>query len=237
MSRPAKFFLPKIGLLFLFVLCWTTSAPAQQCSLKLDQLVTAAELRGFRLGMTFDEVKKRVPQVRFGHADEFGVTKTSISPSYDLRFDQASFADVRTISLDFLDGKLTTLWIGYERSFKWPTVEEFVGGISKSLNLPNAWAPKKSGRQIQCDGFTLFVSMIAGGPSVRLSDNAAEEAIAMRREQAAEADSIVVGDTTTRLYYSVSCSALQNVAPPNRINFRDKDEAEKAGYKLAKACE
>ena len=79
MSCPAKFLPHKIGLLFLFLLCWTTGAAAQRCSLKVDQLPNVPELRGFRLGMTFDEVKARVPQVRFGGADEIGLTKTSIT--------------------------------------------------------------------------------------------------------------------------------------------------------------
>jgi hypothetical protein len=238
MSRPAKFLLHKIGLLFLLVLCWPSSVPAQQCKLKIDQLGTAAELRGFRLWMTFDEIKARVPQVRFGAPDEFGVTKTSINPGYDPSFDQASFADVRTISFDFLDGKLTTLWIGYENSFKWPAVDEFVEGISKSLNLPATWSPKKTGKQIQCDGFTVFVSMIAGGPSVRVSEDAAEATIALRREQAAAAaELLAIGDTRTKLYYSAGCAALEDVPKLNRIRFKDKEEAEKAGYKLAKACE
>jgi len=238
MSCPAKLFLYKIGLLFLLVLCWTSSASAQQCKLKIDQVRNAPELHGFRLWMTFDEVKARVPQVRFGAPDEFGVTKFSISPSYDTSFDQASFADVRTISFDFLDGKLTSLWIGYENSFKWPTVDEFVGGISKSLNLPGAWSPKKNGKQIQCDGFTVFVSIIAGGPSVRLSEDAAEATIAQRREEAAAAaEALVIGDTKTKLYYSAGCEALEEVPVLNRISFKDKDEAEKAGYKVAKECE
>ncbi len=77
-----------------------------------------------------------MPQIQFDRADEFGVSKTSISPFFDPRFDKASFADVRTISLDFLDGKLVALWIGYESTFKWKTLDEFVAGISKSLNLP-----------------------------------------------------------------------------------------------------
>ena len=238
MSCPAKFLLHKIGFLFLFVLCAAGIAPAQRCTLKPDQLPNVPELRGFRLGMTFDEVKTRAPQVRFGGADEIGVTKTSINPGYDQRFDQASFPDVRTISLDFLDGKLTTLWIGFESSFKWPTVDEFIQGISKSLSLPPTWSPKRTGQQIQCDGLTVFVSMIGGGPSIRLSDDAADALIATRREEALEAaESLVIGDTRTKLYYSAGCEALENVAPLNRIRFKDKEEAEKAGYKLAKDCE
>ena len=187
--------------------------------------------------MTYDQVKSRVPQIRFGRADEFGVSKTSISPFFDPSFDKASFADVRTISLDFLDGKLVTLWIGYESTFKWKTLGEFVAGISKSLNLPAEWAAKRGGRQLTCEGFSILVSLIGGGPSIRVTDETAQEIIATRREAAAAAAELVIGDKATRLYYPSDCSALENVAVSNRVTFKDKDEAAKAGYKIAKDCQ
>lgn len=238
MSLQSKFNLLKFSLSFLIVLCGAGSALAQQCNLKIEQLTDAPELRGFRLGMSVEQVTARVPQVKFGHTDKIGVNKTSINPLYDSRFDQASFADVRTVSLDFLDGKLTTLWIGFESSFKWQTVAEFVTGISKSLNLPASWSPKKGGQELRCDGFSVFVSLIAGSPSVRLADDAAEETIAARREEAvAASESMVMGDKSTKVYYLANCDAGETVSAINRVTFKDKDEAEKAGYKLAKACQ
>jgi len=214
------------------------SISAQQCSVRSDQLLDAPELRGFRLGMTFDQVKARVPQVKFGRPDEIGLTKTSINPLYDPRFDKAAFADIRTISFDFLDGKLTTLWIGYESSFKWQSVDEFVSGISKSLNVTGSWSPKRGGQQLRCDGFTVFVALIAGSPSIRLSDDAADETIATRREEVtAAAEARVIADKITKLYYPADCEAAEKIEPPDRIVFTNKEEAEKAGYKLAKKCE
>jgi len=213
------------------------SAQQSNCSIRLDRLPDASELRGFHLGMTYDQVKSRVPQIRFGRADEFGVSKTSISPFFDPSFDKASFADVRTISLDFLDGKLVTLWIGYESTFKWKTLGEFVAGISKSLNLPAEWAAKRGGRQLTCEGFSILVLLIGGGPSIRVTDETAQETIATRREAAAAAAELVIGDKATRLYYPSDCSALENVAVSNRVTFKDKDEAAKAGYKIAKDCQ
>ena len=237
MIAASRFAAPKLVSVVFFALLSTNSLSAQQCTVKADQLPDTPELFGFRLGINFDQVKTRVPLVQFGRADEIGVTKTSINPLYDPRFDKATFANVRTISFDFLDDKLTTLWIGYESSFKWQTVDDFVSGISKSLNVPAAWSPTKGGRQLHCDGFTLFVSLIAGSPSIRLSDDAADEAIATRREEAAAAaEARVIGDRTTKLYYPADCESAKNIATQNRIVFKDKDEAEKAGYKLAKDC-
>jgi len=86
-----------------------TPAQTPNCSLKQDQLKDTPELKGFRLGMSVDQVKSVEPLVKTGRADQFGVIKTSINPLYDPRFNHAGYADVRTISFEFLDGKLTTL--------------------------------------------------------------------------------------------------------------------------------
>jgi len=237
MKFRSRFLFAKLSIAFVSVLCGVANVSAQ-CSLKIDQIANVPELRGFRLGMTLDQVKARVPQIQFGRADEIGVTRTSINPSFDPQFDQASFTDVRTVSLEFLDGRLTSLWIGYEESFKWKNVDQFVDGISKSLTLPSRWSPKKAGQQLRCGDFTIFVSMIAGGPSLRLTEDAAEETIGLRREEAvAAAESMVIGDKVTKLYYPAGCDSLASVAAPNRISFKDKNEAEKAGYKLAKDCQ
>jgi hypothetical protein len=227
-----------IATIFLALATATAQQPA--CKLKLGELPDAPELRGFRLGMTPDQVKAREPQVQFGRTDAFGVLKTSINPSFDPRFDKASFAGVRTISLDLLDGKLIVLWVGYDDTFKWQTIDDFTNGISKSLNLPPAWTAKRGGRELTCDGFSVLVAMIAGSPSIRITDGPAQETIATRREEAAaaaEAAAVaVVGDKRTKLYYPADCEAQQTIPEASRISFKDKDEAEKAGYKLARDC-
>jgi hypothetical protein len=204
----------------------------------LDQLPDVPELRGFHLGMSREQVKTRVPQIVFEQADQFGLTKTSISPMFERGFDRTSFADVRTVSLDFLDGTLVTLWIGFENTFKWHTLDEFIDGFSRSLRLPGRWLPKRTGRELSCEGFSIFASMIGGGPSIRITDEAAEETIANRREAAAAAaDLLVVADTVKRLYYPSDCAARENVDRSSRRIFKDKAEAEKAGYKLSKDCQ
>ena len=229
--------------LLLVALSVFPAATAQQsnCSTKIGQLPDAPELRGFRLGMTYDQVKARVPPIQFASADQLGIAKTSINPSFDPRFDKTSFADVRTISLDFLDGKLVMLWIGYESSFKWQRLDEFVVGMSGSLNLPSTWSPKRGGQQMTCDGFSVMAALIAGSPSIRISDDVAQETIATRREEAtaaAEAAALaVVGDQRTKLYYPSDCSEREKVPEASRVSFKDKDEAEKAGYKLSKDCQ
>ncbi len=228
-----------LALVLVAALCACANATVQQstCSLKIDQLKDIPELLGFRLGMTFDQVKAREPLVQFGRADEFGVIKTSINPHFDKRFDQQKYADVRTVSFDFLDGNLVTLWIGYEETFKWPALDQFVTNISKSLNLTDTWPAKRSGRELVCDGFSLFASIIAQGPSIRISDEQAQKTIAARREEAAEAAEVqVFADTRTKTYYPSDCSAHEDIPAGAKISFKNKEEAEKAGYKLAKDC-
>jgi hypothetical protein len=222
----------------ILLVCAHATAQQKNCPLRLDQLQDAPELRGFRLGMTYDQVKARVPPIQFGRPDEIGVAKTSINPNFDPRFDKSGFADVRTISFDFLDGKLVTLWIGYDPSFKWQTLDDFVAGMGRSLNLPAAWSQKRGGQQMTCEGFSIFASIIAGSPSLRITDETAQETITTRREEAvAAAEAAVTGDVRTKLYYPSDCSARDSLPEASRVIFKDKDEAEKAGYKLAKDCQ
>ena len=224
-------------LVTFFCTCVLVSAQSTTCSLKPDQLANPPELFGVRLGMTPQEVKTPLPLVQFGRADPFGVMKTSFNPHFDPRVDKTAFPDVRTISLDFLDGKLVTLWIGYEATFKWPKLDVFIANFRKSLGVPADWPVKRNGRELTCDGFSLFASMIGGGPSIRITDDTAQDVIAARRQEAADAeDKQVIGDMRTKSYYPADCDARDQVPQASRLTFKNKDEAEKAGYTLSKDC-
>jgi hypothetical protein len=240
MSNPRTSSISKLLFLILIALsaCSVLTAQQSPCSLKLDQLKDAPELFGFRLGMTLDEVKARSSLIKSGREDKFGIVKTSISPHYEPKFDKTEFADVRTISFDFLDGKLVTLWIGFEETSKWKRLDEFVATLSKSLNVPSEWPEKRNGRQLACDGVSLFASIIARGPSIRITDDVAQSVIADRREKDAEAaEAEVIGDIRNLNYYPSDCAAKDEVPAASRIVFKNKQEAESAGYKLAKACQ
>lgn len=220
------------------------SGQTAQCSMKLADLPESAELVGFRIGMTGEQVKARLPQIVFGRPDEFGVSKTTINPDFAPLLDKTAFANVRTISLDFLDNRLSSLWLGYESAFKWQTVPDFVEGISHSLHLPAAWEPWKSrGSRIRCADFQITVTTLAGGASFHLIDETAEQTIAVRREAkdqadgVSEAESEIIGDKTTRVYYADACRPSIEVKESSRVLFKTKEEAEKAGYKAAKNCQ
>ncbi|PYS74345.1 MAG: hypothetical protein DMF73_03790 [Acidobacteria bacterium] len=224
-------------LVAMFCTCVVANAQSTSCPLKPDQLANAPELFGVRLGMTPPEVKTLLPLVQFGRPDPFGVMKTSFNPHFDSRVDKTAFPDVRTISLEFLDGKLVTLWIGYEATFKWPKLDQFVANFSKSLSVPADWPVKRNGRELSCDGFSLFASIIGGGPGIRITDDTAQDLIAARVEAALDAEEKeVIGDIRTRSYYTADCAARDQVPQASRAVFKNKDEAEKAGYTLSKDC-
>ena len=230
----------------LVILLCTINAYAQdtKCELKLSDLPNAPELFGFRMGMTTADVKGRVPQVAFAKANEFGVGKTSINPDFDPRIDKASLNGVRTVSLDFLDDRLTSLWFGFDSSFKWKTVPDFVAGISQSLRLPDAWQSwKVRGQQLKCADFQMTVMIVAEGPSFRIIDETAEQTIAERREAKEELDAAaeeeeafeIIADAKARVFYLKTCAPSASIH--DRILFKTREQAEKAGFKLAKGCQ
>jgi hypothetical protein len=238
-----------ILLILLILLAQTASA---QCTKKLSELPAAPELLGFQLGMTKEQIKTRVPQTKFGHTDPFGVTKTTINPYFDPTIDKTKFEGVRSISLDLVDDKLTSLWIGFDETYKIKTPDEFVKSISKSLQVDGNWSSWKSkGQQLRCTDFQLIVSTLAGGPSLRLLDTAAEELIAERRQakevqdslaasgagtESTEAPPELLGDKQSKTYYPNGCEPAKEIAEANRVTFKTAAEAEKAGFKVAKNC-
>lgn len=233
----------------IFVFLFDTALFAQtSCTLKLAELPSAPEMRGFHLGMTKDEVKLRVPQVIFLPDDEVGVSKTTINPDFDPKIDKASFNGIRSVSLDFLDARLTSLWFGYDSSFRLKTVDDFVEAISASLKLPAAWQPWRGrGQQLKCTDFSMTVNVIAEGVSFRMVDTTAEDLIAERRlakeeERASTSDEEqsepepVIADKRSKTYFTSDCLPTKAIEEKDQIEFQSAAEAEKAGYKKAKGC-
>jgi hypothetical protein len=228
---------------------WGTASA--QCAKKLGELPAAPELLGFRLGMTKEQIKAHVPQTVFGRTDPFGVSKTTINPYFDPKIDKSKFEGVRSISLDVLDDRLTSLWIGYDDNFKVTAIDDFVKLISQSLQVPlKGWSSWRSrGQQLRCADFQLIVTTVAGGPSLRVLDVAAEETIATRRHAKEEQDSMaeaaaneqsetpeIVADKQSRTYYSSTCRPEKEIVEANKVLFKTADEAVKAGFKPAKNC-
>jgi len=238
----------KLVLVFVTLITVVFSVQAQ-CTQKLSDLPPVPEFFGFHLGMTKEQIKAHVPQASFGKTDAFGVSKTTINPSYDPKIDKSKFEGVRSISLDILDNHLTSIWIGYDETFKVQTIPDFVKMISQSLKVPDNWSAWRSrGQQLRCNDFQLIVSTIANGPSLRILDIGAEDAIAARRQAKEELDSAaaeatatteesapeIVADKQQKVYYLSSCTP--QISEANKIVFKSTEEAEKAGFKLARSC-
>jgi len=250
-----KRFVSVISIAFV-VAIFTPFAVAQDTSCKatISSLPAAVELKGLRLGMTMEQVKAQVPQITFGPTDELGSSKTTINPKFDPRTEGGVFQDVRSVSLDFLDERLVSLWFGYDSNFKWKTVDEFVNGISTSLQVPKTWSPwKVRGKELTCSDFQLTVIHVAQSPSFRVLDRASEETLSARRiakEEEAEAAAAaaaaepeteseveeILGDSKSKAYYLPTCQTSAEIMEKNRVVFKTVAEAEKAGYKRAKGC-
>jgi hypothetical protein len=236
--------------LFLLVLLVLAQSAFSQCVKKSAELPAAPELLGFQLGMTKEQIKVKIPQTKFGRADDFGVSKTTINPQFDPTIDKTKFEGVRSISLDLLDDHLSSIWIGFDETFKVQTIDDFVKLISQSLQLTGNWSSwRTKGRQLRCADFQLIVTTVANTPSFRLLNTAAEDTVAQRRQVKEEQDALaaegasneaaeeIVADNQTKTFYSNGCQPAKPIAETNKLTFKTTADAEKAGFKLAKQCQ
>ena len=172
----------------LILIC-TCAAAGQEsrCILKLADLPFTSEFRGFRVGMTVEQIKVRLPNLRVRQADEFGFTSLNIFPDYETGIDKTAFEGVRSVSLDVLDGSVFSIWIGYDKTFKWQTIDEYVTGITTALKLSNSWQPKFRTRLLDCFDFTIAVIPVGESPSIKLIDKVSRESLDKRQTAKEEA--------------------------------------------------
>lgn len=174
------------ALVLIIVSAAAISAQAPRCTVKHSDLPAIEELRGFRLGMTIDQVVSRLPKSAIKPADHFGFTSVNIFPDYAPGIDKSTYNGVRTVSIELVDGRVSSLWIGYDKSFKWQTLDEFTVGMTAALKLPNGWRPRFRNRTMDCADFSLAVIPVGGSPSIKFVDEAARELLD-KRKTAAEA--------------------------------------------------
>ena len=175
-------------LLLMMVCAGAAVAQGDKCTLKLAELTTSPELRGFRVGMTLEEVRARLPKAQFPRADEFGFASMNVFPDYEQGIDKKSFEGVRTVSLEFMDDRVTAVWVGYDKTFKWQTIDEFVAGITPALKLPNLWRSKFRNRVLDCADFTVAVIPVGESPSVKITSDAARALLDERKAAKEEAE-------------------------------------------------
>lgn len=169
------------ALLLMMICAGAAIAQEGKCTLKLAELATSPELRGFRVGMTLEEVRARLPKAQFPTADEFGFASLNIFPDYEQGIDKKAFEGVRTVSLEFLDNRVTALWVGYDKTFKWQTIDEFVAGITPALRLPNRWRSRFRNRLLDCADFTVAVIPVGDSPSLKITNDVARTILDERK--------------------------------------------------------
>jgi len=163
-----------------------------KCTLGLDR---APELRGLHIGATQQSVLARFPGVSIEKPDKFGLARLRLSVidsanviKSPVTRDKGVQADisarpedgsafvldgvkfpglkgVRRIELRFIDGRLSYVLVAYDDSIKWDNIDDFVGTVSKTLNLPAEWrTPAEGGsdsteKELRCDGFAISASV------------------------------------------------------------------------------
>lgn len=137
--------------------------------------------------MTLEQVKARLPKAQIRPADEFGLVSLNIFPQYETGIDKAAFEGVRTISLEFLDGRVFSVWVGYDKSFKWQALDEFARGIAAALKLPDAWRTKFRTLLLDCADFTVAIIPVGESPSIKITDNTAKQLLDKRQSAKEEA--------------------------------------------------
>lgn len=177
----------RISLLTACFGLFLTIAAAQsgRCTLRAQQVTAAPELFGLHLGMTAAEVKLWEPIVVMGPTDKLGFSETSFSPDFSPKINKAKYPNVRTVSLQFLDGVLYSFWIGYTDAFKWNTPTDFLAHMSPALGLTaDGWQTKGVAKIENCDGLQAQFQMIGQGPSIRLTETATRDLHDQRRAAA-----------------------------------------------------
>ena len=162
-------------------------------------LAQAPSLDGLKLGMTpaqvlalfpGSETDKEVQSDLSRPASKFGVSSFMIRPA---KYPSATkFSDVSQINFMLLDGRVSTLYVGYEKPV-WAHVDEFVAEFNKERNLPGIdhWeAYVGMDTQLKMlKGKEFEISLFAGGNNVNINYVQLRDlmALAKFRERSAKA--------------------------------------------------
>jgi hypothetical protein len=155
------------------------TAPAVPCMISPTK---RPELRGFYLGMSFQEVKSKAGSLTYGgnYAD-----KNGISTMHLMQHGEGTSG----IDLEFLDEKLISVIVTYDSSVNWSSSDEYFAKIAEGLGITNNWKRAKyddSGR-IDCDGFAFEAEYRSGIiPRLKMYDTNAPAIIKKREAEREE---------------------------------------------------
>ncbi|HEV7844546.1 MAG TPA: TolC family protein, partial [Pyrinomonadaceae bacterium] len=137
------------------------------CPLTLAQ---APNISGLRLGMSTAEATALFPALKLSPPDKVGVSNAVLNQK-DFGGNQF-FEGVQTVLLQFAEGRLYLIHVGYPVTNSWNSKDEFLTYIARKLNINGDWKPfynwqDKNVRDIsdlrslalECTGFRLSVGI------------------------------------------------------------------------------
>lgn len=144
----------RIITLCLIVIAQAACSSTKPCTIELEQ---APELRGFRLGMSLEDIRKRFPGFP-GASSKIGLSTVEISCASENvmlnrssgdDYNEISFTsgwgcpevnkDVKQVELKLLDWRLIEITVYYSNNIKWKSVDEFARKTGEALKLDGTW--------------------------------------------------------------------------------------------------
>lgn len=142
-----------------------------RCQLRIGQ---SPEVRGLRLGMTVEEVRRRFPALPIPAPSKVGSIYIRLSKLDPAEEDFGlNLEGVNELSLSFLDGRVSDVRVMYEATREPLTEQEFSSRLSEALNLPHFLS------ELECYDFRLTadarLTARGVGPELRIEDVAARK--------------------------------------------------------------
>lgn len=137
----------------------------ERCELALEQ---APAIRGFRLGMTAQDLQREIRGAELIKTSDFGESEWVYEGQRQFEL-IPRFSGVNRLRLYFIDGSLKSIYIVYDTDAQWQNIERFASHISRSLGLPELWEPdmlQGEHAALVCKEFTVRVQ---GSPAVQLN--------------------------------------------------------------------
>jgi len=125
------------------IVLYTDEIPRSRSTCTADQ-VDGLEIRGIRLGMSVEQIKTRLPGLRFTPTTSFGYAFASWLLPKQSKTSSETVRSLEYVSVEFVDGRLTEVSFLYDSSIKWATATQFADRISEALKLPKTWTAYRS---------------------------------------------------------------------------------------------
>ena len=171
-------------------------ACTKPCALEMDKI---PDIRGFRLGMTLDQLKKRFPHLPEPAVNKYGYSmvvidkedppnpipaihrrspvsgvfsESSVEETYvSGKYDNA-FSGVERAYLEFVDAKLKKFRVVYANDVKWNSVDEYVQKVSEGFGTDASWKKvTEDHRNLNCsNGFFIHAGITTDSDNPRSAE-------------------------------------------------------------------